>query len=257
MKTNLRKIGLIGCGRGGKRFLEACMFFDDVVVNILGFDITNKARSIAEKEKLKYFNFNYISESTLSNFDILIISIPVCARYEVLKKLKLFNGKIIFDKPFADNTSGADKLMSCLKDNQWFTFYTRDFLQQKNFTVLKINDIKVPITQIENDVDPVKVLIPHILNLIINRMGIHESIVVRKDKKVFLNYDGYIFIFCFDQTLKNVNGILFNNTLLPWPAYLSSYYKMLEYALKAENFSDLFETRKNKDKKIAEIMTFL
>ena len=222
----MTNILILGGGASAKRFVESYIYNDDLKLTICSMNIFHKSRELSQKYKLKCINYNSLNKNNINNYSVIIISIPLLGKFDVIKKIidYGYKGYFIIEKPFASNIIDANKQLDILINNYFIIPYTRRYL---DFNYI-FNDFNKINWHVVNSIPKDKILtesIPHIIDFIQYNIGTCKKIdnIKYNDNVLSFKYNDKIIEITFNneniftingETMKDLDYIKANNIML-------------------------------------------
>ncbi|MCD6467885.1 MAG: Gfo/Idh/MocA family oxidoreductase, partial [Thermoplasmata archaeon] len=102
----MASVGLLGLGKWGLNHLRS---LKDLECNLIGvYDVDKAKKSVAEEYGVKFFD-NY--KKLVEKVDALVVVTPTNKHYDVVRDCLLAGKHVLVEKPLAENSERARKLV--------------------------------------------------------------------------------------------------------------------------------------------------
>ena len=222
----MTNILILGGGVSAKRFIESYIYDSNLNLTICSMNICHKSKGLSQTYRLELINYSDLNKDNINKYNIIIVSIPLIGKYNVIKTIidYGYKGYFIIEKPFSSNVEESNEQIKLLTNNYFIVPYTRRYLNFK-YEFKDNNKIKWHVVKtIPKD----KILtesIPHIIDFIQYNIGSCNKIddIKYKENILSFQYDNRTFEIIFnneniftinDEIMKDLDYIKANNIML-------------------------------------------
>jgi len=176
MKKNITSIGLVGCGKWGKYILR-----DLKKLGCITHVVARSSNSISNAKTYSADHIISSIEEFPDNMNGYVVAVTTSKHAEIIYQLLERNKPIYVEKPLTDNLEDARNIFAQAKDRIFVMDKWRyhsavnelaDIVKSKEFgSVISIKSRRLGWGVAHDDVDPIWVLLPHDLSIVIHILG--------------------------------------------------------------------------------------